>query len=189
MDEKKELYERFVSGEQVYKGRLLDVRRDEILLPDGKPSAREYIRHVGAVCVVPLTRDGRVIVERQFRYPLGEVMTEIPAGKLDGRGEDRLSAAKRELCEETGVTADEWTFLGDYHPTPAYSDERISMYLARGLHSGDRKLDEDEFLNVQTVPLAQLVKEILDGKITDGKTQAAVLKAVMTLEASDRAER
>ena len=182
MDEKNELHERFVSGEQIYKGRLLDVRRDEILLPDGKPSAREYIRHVGAVCVVPLTDGGRVIVERQFRYPVGEVMTEIPAGKLDGREEDRLSAAKRELREETGYTADEWTFLGDYYPTPAYSDERISMYLARGLHSGDRKLDDDEFLNVLTVPLEDLVNDILGGRITDGKTQAAVLKAAAVMK-------
>ncbi len=182
MDEKKELFEKFVSGEQVYKGRLLDVRRDEILLPDGKPSAREYIRHVGAVCVVPMTDDGRVIVERQFRYPVGDVMTEIPAGKLDGKSEDRLSAAKRELCEETGFTAGEWTFLGDYYPTPAYSDERISMYLARGLRSGERKLDEDEFLNVKAVPLESLVNDILEGVITDGKTQAAVLKTAMLLK-------
>ena len=186
MDEKKELFERFVSGERVYKGRLLDVRRDEILLPDGKPSAREYIRHVGAVCVVPLTGDGRVIVERQFRYPVGEVMTEIPAGKLDGNNEDRLSAAKRELCEETGFTAAEWTFLGDYYPTPAYSDERISMYMARGLSSGERKLDEDEFLNVKAVPLESLVKDILEGRITDGKTQAAVLKTAMLLKKENR---
>ncbi|MBO4217159.1 MAG: NUDIX hydrolase [Clostridia bacterium] len=182
MDEKKELYERYVSGERVYRGTLLDVRKDEIILPDGKPSAREYIRHVGAVCIVPMTGDGRVIAERQFRYPVGEVMTEIPAGKLDGKEENRLSAAKRELREETGFTADEWTFLGDYYPSPAYSDERISMYLARGLHSGERKLDEDEFLNVMTVPLNSLVSDVLSGKITDGKTQAAVLKTAILLK-------
>ena len=182
MDEKKELFERCVSGEQVYKGRLLDVRRDEILLPDGKPSAREYIRHIGAVCIVPLTSDGRVIVERQFRYPVGDVMTEIPAGKLDTKDEDRLSAAKRELREETGFSADEWTFLGDYYPTPAYSDERISMYLARGLNGGSRHLDDDEFLNVETVSLEDLVNDVLCGKITDGKTQAAVLKTALMLK-------
>ncbi len=182
MDEKKELFETFVSGEQVYRGKLLDVRRDEIKLPDGKPSAREYIRHVGAVCIVAVTEGGEVVVERQFRYPVGEVMTEIPAGKLDGREEDRLSAAKRELREETGYTAGEWTFIGDYYPTPAYSDERISMYLARRLIRGDRNLDEDEFLNVETVPLETLLREITDGKITDGKTQAAVLKAARILD-------
>ena len=127
--------------------------------------------------MIPVTEDGKVIIERQFRYPLDRVVTEIPAGKLDSFTEDRLSAAKRELEEETGYTAKEWISLGDYYPTPAYCDERITLYLARGLALGQRHLDEDEFLNFELVPLSDLVEDVMNGRITDGKTQVAVLKA------------
>ena len=151
-------------------------------LPNGKPATREVIRHVGAVGVIPITDDGKVIIEKQFRYPLNRVVTEIPAGKLDSFTEDRLSAAKRELEEETGYTATEWTLLGDYIPTCAYCDERITLYLARGLSLGQRHLDEDEFLNFEAVPLETLVEQVMDGTITDGKTQVAVLKAARLLE-------
>ena len=120
-------------------------------------------------------------MERQYRYPIDRVITEIPAGKLDSREEDRLSAIRRELLEETGYTADEWISLGDFHPAPAYSDEYISMYMARGLHPGQRHLDEDEFLDVMTVPLAELVEDVMAGRISDAKTQTAVLKAARLL--------
>ena len=159
----------------------MDVKRDRVRLPNGNQSVRELLRHVGAVCVVPVTDDGRVVVERQYRYPIDQVITEIPAGKLDSPDEDRLSAAQRELREETGFTADRWTDMGLYYPAAAYSDEKITMYLAQGLHKGEQHLDEGEFLNVETVPIAELVEDILSGKITDGKTQAAVLKASMLI--------
>ena len=180
--EANELAERKVGSEEVFGGKLMHVFLDTVTLPNGETATREYNRHVGAVAVVALTDDGKVIVERQFRYPLGKVITEIPAGKLDGKDEDRLEAAKRELREETGITADDWTALGDLYPTPAYTDEVITMFLARGLHYGERKLDEDEFLNVITVPLSELIEEIVSGKIADSKTQAAVLKTAFLLE-------
>lgn len=163
-------------SQEIFDGVIVHLYKDTVVLPNGKPAAREVIRHVGAVGVIPLTDDGKVIVERQFRYPLNRVITEIPAGKLDSAVEDRLSAAKRELEEETGYTAGEWLELGDYYPTPAYCDERITLYLARGLTQGQRHLDEDEFLNFQAVPLADLINDVMEGRITDGKTQVAILK-------------
>lgn len=171
------LEEKYESSEEIYQGKILHVIRDTVTLPDGRKTYRELIRHVGAVAVVPLTEDNEVIVEHQFRYPFREVLLEIPAGKLDSKEEDRLSAAKRELEEETGITADEWIEMGDFLPTCAYSDERISLYLARGLHFGEQKLDEGEFLNIQKVPLDELVRDVMEGRITDGKTQTAILKA------------
>ena len=164
-------------SQEIFDGVILHLYKDTVQLPNGKPAIREVIRHVGAVGVIPVTDDGKVIVERQFRYPLNRVITEIPAGKLDSFTEDRLSAAKRELEEETGYTAKEWISMGDYFPTPAYCDERITLYLARGLEQGKRHLDEDEFLNFEAVPLAALVADVMEGRITDGKTQVAVLKA------------
>ncbi len=165
-----------LSSQDIFRGRILHVQRDTVRLPNGNEAVREVIRHVGAVCVVPLTGDGRVIVERQFRYPMDEVITEIPAGKLDSPDEDPLAAAQRELREETGVTAGKWTCLGRFYPAAAYSDERIWMYLAEDLQFGRQELDEDEFLGVQTVPLESLVEDILAGRIPDAKTQAAVLR-------------
>ena len=168
-------------SQEIFDGVVVHLFKDTVTLPNGKPAIREVIRHIGAVAVVPVTDDGKVIVERQFRYPLNEVITEIPAGKLDSFTEDRLSAAKRELEEETGYTADTWQELGDFHPTAAYCDEKITLYLATGLHQGDRHLDDDEFLNVMAVPMEELVADIMAGRITDGKTQAAILKAYMLL--------
>lgn len=169
-------------SEEIFDGFILHVFKDTVQLPNGHPATREVIRHIGAVGVVPVTDDGKVIVERQFRYPLNRVITEIPAGKLDSFTEDRLSAAKRELEEETGYTAKEWIEIGDYYPTPAYCDERITLYLARGLAQGQRHLDEDEFLNFKAVPLEELLEDVMAGRITDGKTQVAILKAARFLE-------
>ena len=168
-------------SEEIFDGVILHVFKDTVTLPNGNPATREVIRHVGAVGVIPVTGDGKVIVERQFRYPLNRVITEIPAGKLDSLTEDRLSAAKRELEEETGYTAEEWTCIGDYYPAAAYCDERITLYLARGLALGQRHLDEDEFLNFEAVALETLVEQVMDGTITDGKTQAAILKVARLL--------
>ena len=171
-----------IGSEDLFTGVILDVKRDQVRLPDGRTSIRELIRHVGAVCVVPVTDDGKVVVERQYRYPIDQVITEIPAGKLDSKEEDRLHAAQRELKEETGITADRWTDMGLYYGAPAYADEKITMYLAQGLHRGEQHLDEGEFLNVSLVPMEELVEEILQGRITDGKTQAGILKAAMLLK-------
>ncbi len=179
--EYEQLCERYKSGKEVYHGPLLHVYHDRVILPNGNETGRDYIKHLGAVCVVPVTDDNKVVVERQFRYPADKVFTEIPAGKLDSAEEDRLDAAKRELMEETGYTADEWTWIGDLYSAVAYSNELISMYLARSLHKGERHLDADEFLNVALVPIDELVKQVMDGEITDAKTQAGILKAARIL--------
>ena len=181
MTEYEELFEKQLTCEEEFKGKVLHVTLDTVKLPNGNSATREVVRHIGAVCVVPVDENGNVVMERQFRYPIDSVISEIPAGKLDDPAEDRLSAAKRELREETGYTADEWTDLGIYHPAPAYSDEKITIYLAKGLHKGERSLDEDEFLNVELVPLKKLAEDVMAGKITDGKTQVAILKAARML--------
>lgn len=178
-DEK--LVEVKVDSKTVFDGVILHVELDNIKLPNGADATREVIRHVGAACVIPVTDEGKVIMEKQFRYPVSKVMLEIPAGKLNSKEEDRLEAAKRELKEETGYSADEWIDLGIYYPAAAYSDEKISMYLAKGLHKGNQKLDEDEFLDVYEIPLSDLVEDVMSGKITDGKTQVAILKAARAL--------
>lgn len=170
------LNETTIASEEIYNGKVVHLYKDTVELPNGRTAIREVIRHIGAVAIVPLTDDGKVVVERQFRYPLSSVITEIPAGKLDSKSEDRLSAAKRELEEETGLRAREWIELGDYVPTVAYCDEVITLYLAKGLYQGERNLDEDEFLNIRYVDLEELVEDVMQGKITDGKTQVALLK-------------
>ena len=169
------------NSEEIFDGVVLHVQRDTVKLPNGGEAVREVIRHIGAVCVIPVLENGDVVMERQFRYPLDRVILEIPAGKLDAADEDRFSAIQRELREETGYTADEWTVLGDFHPAPAYSDEYITMYMARKLRRGNRHLDEDEFLDVCTVPLKDLVEDVMAGKISDAKTQVCVLKAARLL--------
>ena len=179
--ERKRLAEKQTSSEDIFDGVILHVKRDMVELSNGSTTVREVIRHIGAVCVIPVTENNEVIVERQYRYPLDRVILEVPAGKLDAPNEDRLSAIQRELREETGYSADEWTEIGDFHPAPAYSDEYITMYLARSLHKGDRHLDEDEFLDVYAIPLADLVQDVMDGKISDAKTQVCILKAARIL--------
>ena len=168
-------------SEEIFNGVILHVQRDTVRLPNGSETIREVIRHIGAVCVIPVLENGDVVMERQYRYPLDRVILEIPAGKLDAADEDRFSAIQRELREETGYTADEWTVLGDFHPAPAYSDEFITMYMARGLRKGDRHLDEDEFLDIYTVPLKDLVEDVMAGRISDAKTQVCILKAARLL--------
>ena len=169
------LIEKKINSTNVFSGKLLKVYSDEIELPNCNKAVREYIMHVGAVCVVALTDDNKVIVERQYRYPMHEITLEIPAGKLDCKEEDPLEAAKRELNEETGAVADKMTYLGRYYPTPAYSDEVIHMYLAEGLRFESQSLDDDEFLTFELVPISELADEIMAGNVPDGKTQAAVL--------------
>ena len=170
------LTETKLTSEKIYSGCILDFYRDPVRLPNGGTAPRELSRHVGAVCIVPLLDDGRVIVERQFRYPVNEVITEIPAGNRDSKDEDPELAARRELREETGIEAKELICLVKFYPAAAYSDEVIWMYLAKGLTFGEQQLDDDEFLNVAAVPLEALVRDIMAGKIPDAKTQAAVMR-------------
>ncbi len=182
MTEIERLAEEKIESESVFEGEILHIKKDLVSLPNKDTAIREVVRHIGAVCVVPVTEDGKVVMERQFRYPIDQVISEIPAGKLDFHDEDRLLAAKRELREETGFTADTWVDMGIYYPAAAYSDEKITMYLATGLKKGEQCLDDDEFLDVELIPIEELVKRIIDGDITDGKTQVAILKAFMILK-------
>ncbi len=170
-----------VSSQLIYDGAIMRVQKDIIRLPDGSEGFREYLRHIGAVCVIPVTENNEVVVERQYRYPVDRVILEIPAGKLDSPEENRLSAIQRELREETGFTAEEWTDLGPLFAAPAYSDEYISMYMARGLRRGEQHLDEGEVLDVALVPLADLVRDVMEGRIPDSKTQICILKAARLL--------
>jgi ADP-ribose pyrophosphatase len=175
MDESK-LIETKISSKDIFCGKIMTVQLDTVKLPNGKEATREIIRHKGAVCILPLAENGDVIVERQFRYPLNTVLLEIPAGKLDFVGEDPLEAAKRELREETGVTANKMTYLGEYVGSPAMLDEKIHMYLAEELLYGECDYDEDEFMSLDRIPLDELVEMILKGEVPDGKTQAAALR-------------
>ncbi len=179
MKEDTELREVPLSSEELYQGRIVHLFCDKVRLPNGKEATREVIRHVGAVCVVPLTSEGEVICVRQYRYPTGQVLLEIPAGKLDSPQEDREEAIRRELREETGCRCGKLTRLGDLYTTPAYVDERITLYLAEDLQPGEQDLDEDEFLHVVRIPLEELCDRILAGEVTDAKTQAAVLRVCL----------
>ena len=176
------LEEKFVEREKIFDGRVLKLVKDTVTLPNGEMAEREMCLHVGGVCVLPLLPDGRVIMERQFRYPHGRVFLEIPAGKLNYKGEDPLSAGARELKEETGATAERFTFLGQIATTPALIDEIIYVYLAEGITFGERQLDEDEFLDVEFIPLSELYEMVLRGEIKDAKTQIAILKTVCLKE-------
>ena len=170
------LIETPLASELIYDGKIVHLYRDTVTLPNGASALREVIRHVGAVCVVPLTEEGEVICVRQFRYPHAKVLLEIPAGKLDSKQEDHIEAALRELREETGAQCNRLTSLGQLLSTPAFVDEVIDMYLAEGLTFGDTDPDDDEFVDVVRIPLAEMVDMILRGEIADAKTQAAVLK-------------
>jgi ADP-ribose pyrophosphatase len=163
------LVEKCVESATMYAGNFLTVKRDVIELPDGNPATREYVQHPGAVMVIPLFDDGRVLMESQYRYPLARVMAEFPAGKLDP-DEHTLECAKRELREETGYTAREYFFLTRIHPVISYSTEFIDIYLARGLSAGAAKLDDGEFLEVFTATPADLIEWVRVGKISDVKT-------------------
>lgn len=170
------LLETKISSQQLYDGRIVQLFRDQVALPDGSPAVREVIRHPGGVGILPLFEDGTVMVVRQCRYPYGAVITEIPAGKLEA-GEDPLACGQRELKEEVGAQADTWTFLGEIYPTPAYDNEIIRIYLATHLTLTEQHLDEGEFLSLERIPLSQLVEEVMAGRVPDAKTQIAALKA------------
>lgn len=164
-----DLVEKQLSSELVYQGGFLKVHKDEVALPDGAASTREYILHPGAVAVLALTPDGKLVLERQYRYPTGREFVEIPAGKIDP-DEDPAATARRELLEETGYAAERWTYLGTAYPCIGYSNERISYYLAEGLSQQGSRLDEGEFLEVLAVPVAQAMEMTLSGEICDSKS-------------------
>ena len=168
------LVERPLDSQQVYQGHFLDVRRDRVGLPDGSTAHREYIRHPGAVMIVPLLDDGRLVMERQYRYPMARVMLEFPAGKLDA-GEAPLVCGQRELLEETGYSAAEWAYAGVLHNAIAYSDEGIHIYFARGLTRGEQKLDAGEFLELVTHTADDLDQLVARGELTDAKTLIGLL--------------
>jgi ADP-ribose pyrophosphatase len=164
-----QLKETRLDGELVYDGKFLKLSRDRVSLPDGSISHREYLRHPGAVAILPLFDDGTVLLERQFRYPLDRVFIEFPAGKIDA-GEDLLECAKRELQEETGYTATDWHFLCTIHNAIGYSDEQLHLYLARNLVAGPAKLDAGEFLETYTATVPELLAQVRSGAVTDVKT-------------------
>ena len=169
-----QLREETLVSDQVYLGRFLDVRRDQVRLPDGTTAQREYIVHPGAVMVVPLLDDGRLVIERQWRYPLARVMTEFPAGKIDA-GEPPLQCGICELAEETGYRAAEWARAGILHNAIAYSNEGIEVWFARGLTLGERHLDAGEFLDVGSATLDELNEQARRGELTDAKTLIGLL--------------
>jgi ADP-ribose pyrophosphatase len=175
------LEEKQLSAEYKFKGRIINLRVDEALLPNGATATREVVEHNGGICIVPLTDENEVLMVEQYRYPYSEVVLEIPAGKRDGN-EEPLEGGKRELREETGATAENYTFLGELYPTPGYCGEIIYMYLATGLSYGETDPDEDEFLNVKKIPLEKAVEMIMNGEIKDAKTQTAILKVERMLK-------
>ena len=166
--------ERFVSGEQVFKGMLLDVRRDIVAMPDGAHATREYVVHPGAVTVVPILDDGRLVMERQYRYPVGRVVLEFPAGKLDA-GEPALQCGQRELVEETGYRARQWAVAGVLHNAVAYSTEVIHILFARELTAGTRALDDGELIDIALMTEAELDAAAARGDLTDAKTLIALM--------------
>lgn len=170
-----ELWEKQMDSQEIFSGRVIRVHKDKVALPNGETSFREVVLHHGGVCVVPLTEQNEVIFVRQFRYAYGKTLLEIPAGKLE-QGEDPFACGVRELKEETGAKAEKFLSLGELYPSPGYTNEVIYMYLAAGLSFGEQSLDEDEFLEVERIPLDQAVEMVLRGEIKDSKTQTAILK-------------
>lgn len=170
------LTEKTLEKKTVFEGRIINMRQDSVLLENGKIATRDVIEHPGGVCVLPLTDDGQVIFVKQFRYPYGETLLEIPAGKLEAFEQDPEVCGRRELEEEAGVTADEMISLGQMYPSPGYCAEIIHMYLAKGLHKSKQRLDEDEFLEVFYYSFEKAVEMVLNHEIKDAKTQIAILK-------------
>jgi ADP-ribose pyrophosphatase len=181
-----DLIEKTKESELIFDGTVVHLYRDTVTLPDGSEGVRELAKHVGAVCIIPITDNCEVVLEKQYRYAVNETLIEIPAGKLDSADEDPLEAALRELREETGITPREITYMGVYYGSPAIMGEKIHMYMARGLSYGKNDLDDDEFLEVFSLPLDEAVEMTLRGEITDGKTQAALLRAKMMMEKSGK---
>lgn len=178
------LFEETLSSEIIYEGKIFDVKKDSAKLENGAIALREFVQHSGGVCVVAITDDNEVLLVRQYRYARQQVLLEIPAGKLN-KGEDHCECGKRELLEETGYISHNYRFLTEFYPSPAYVSEVDYIYMATDLELKEQKLDDDEFLEVEKIPLDQAVKMILSGEIKDGKTQSGILMAKMILEKQD----
>ena len=177
-----DLKETMISSQTIFEGKIIKVTLDQARLPDGTLASREVVYHPGGVAVLALDDDNTVYLVKQYRYPIQQLLLELPAGKLDhGVEENVLLGAQRELSEETGLEAAEWTYLGHTLASPGFCDEALHMYLARGLTRKGQHLDEDEFLDVVTMPFGQLVEQVMDGTITDGKTVSATLKVKVLL--------
>ncbi len=177
-----DLKETMVSSQTIFEGKIIKVTLDQAQLPDGTLASREVVYHPGGVAVLALDDDNTVYLVKQYRYPIQQLLLELPAGKLDhGVEENVLLGAQRELSEETGLEAAEWTYLGHTLASPGFCDEALHMYLARGLTRKGQHLDEDEFLDVVTMPFGQLVEQVMDGTITDGKTVSTTLKVKVLL--------
>ena len=175
------LCESQIEGTQVFRGKLLDVRLDRVRLPDGHEATREYVVHQGAAVVIPVLDNGELVFERQFRYPLGKVLIEFPAGKIDP-GEDAFTTAKRELLEETGYSASKWRHLGVTHPCVGYSNERIEIFLAQGLmQDKGPQLDHGEFLELLSLGLDEALCAVRSGEISDAKTVTSLFWAEKVL--------
>ena len=170
------LEEKQLKAEYLYKGKIINLRRDEALLPNGNTALREVVEHPGGVCVAALTDKNEVLMVKQYRYPYSEVIMEIPAGKRDNQDEEPLQCGIRELKEETGAEAEKFIFLGELYPTPGYCGEIIWLYAATGLTFGEQQPDENEFLSVEKIPLQKAIEMIMSGEIKDAKTQTAILK-------------
>lgn len=167
-----------LSSEEIFNGRVIRVTYDKVLLENGNTSTREVVHHHGGACILPVDENQNITLVRQYRYALGEEMWELPAGKLE-KGEDPFEAAKRELAEECGLTADHFENLGVVYPTVGYDSEKIYLWAATGLHNVSQHLDEDEFLDVVKMPLDEALRLVLDGTIKDSKTQIGILKYAM----------
>ena len=170
------LSEKQLAKKYVYNGKIINLRVDDALLPNGKTALREVVEHPGGVCIAALTDQDELLLVKQFRYPYMEEILEIPAGKRDERDEAPLECGKRELREETGAVAGEFVFLGELYPTPGYCDEVIYIYAAKNLTFGDTDPDDDEFLDVIKMHFNEVLERVLSGEIKDAKTQTAVLK-------------
>lgn len=176
------LSEKQLNKKYIYNGKIINLRGDDALLPNGTTALREVVEHPGGVCVAALTDKSELLMVKQFRYPYMEEILEIPAGKRDSKDEAPLECGKRELKEETGAEAENFIFLGELYPTPGYCDEVIYIYAATGLTFGDTDPDEDEFLEVQKIPFGEVLERVMSGEIKDAKTQTAVLKLKVLMD-------
>lgn len=170
------LKEKTIASKTIYNGKIINVTLDTVICPNGKEASREIVRHPGGVAVVPVDEKGFVYMVEQYRIPYDEIILEVPAGKLD-KGENPDVAAIRELKEETGLSAENMQFMGSFYPTVGFCDENLRMYLATGLSEGEDNPDEDEFVITRKIHIDELIKMIMENKICDGKTIAALFKA------------
>ncbi len=176
------LIEKTLTRDYRFHGRIIHLRTDTVELPNGNTAGREVVEHPGGVCVAALTDNNELLFVRQYRYPYEELVLELPAGKRDRADEDPLECGKRELFEETGATAEEYLSLGKVYPTPGFCNEIIHIFLARGLTFGDAAPDEDEFVEVERIPLDKAVAMVMNGELPDAKTQIAILKIAQLLK-------